>query len=77
MSSDSTGEIYVVTREDGSGVADVSQVENDGGNDGESTPTDSEDGPSPSESDSAAGRWTAGSSMYWVAGALAVRAIVW
>ncbi|RAR11318.1 soluble quino protein glucose dehydrogenase [Stemphylium lycopersici] len=47
MSSDSTGEIYVVTREDGSGVADVSQVENDGGNDGESTPTDSEDGPSP------------------------------
>ena len=62
--------------EDGSGVADVSQAENDGGNDGEPpTPTDS-DGPSPSESDSAAGRWTAGNSMYWVAGALAVRAMV-
>jgi hypothetical protein len=64
MSSDSTGEIYVITKTDGSGIADVSQAGAGGG-----TPTGSV--PKPSESQSMAGmtRWDGGMRRCWLAGA--------
>ena len=75
MSSDFTGEIYVVTKEDGSGVADVSKAAT--GSDG-STPSAAGSGsaPSPSESMAAARRWSVGSGSYWIAGAAVMGAMV-
>jgi hypothetical protein len=73
MSSDSTGEIYVVTKEDGSGVAGVSEVEGGGSTTG---PTESGSAPIPSESTAAARRWTVVGGSYWIAGAAVVGAMV-
>lgn len=75
MTSDSTGEIYVITKEDGSGVADVSQVANDGHS---STPTSSggSSSPSPSAKSGSANRCSVGSSMYWVVCALVASAMI-
>ena len=69
MSSDSTGEIYVITKTDGSGVNDVSRASNSGGNGGGSgTPSGS--APSPSASTgSAKRRWEVSN---WVMGAAAM-----
>jgi hypothetical protein len=72
MSSDSTGEIYVVTKTDGSGVNDVRQVGNGGSGGGSGTGTGS--APVPTES-------TGGSSKlwkcsYWAAGAAVVGGIL-
>jgi hypothetical protein len=73
MSSDSTGEIYVVTKESGSGIADVSEAANDGST---TSSTASGSAPQPSESSSLARRWNVGSGNYWVAGAGAGAALV-
>ena len=68
MSSDSTGEIYVITKTDGSGVNDVRQASYGGGG-GTST------GSAPSAS-SSTGKgvrsWKVSKGSYWVAGAAAV-----
>jgi hypothetical protein len=69
MSSDSTGEIYVITKADGSGIDDVSRAP--GGALG-GTPTGG--APSPSTiAGSAVGRWKM---SYWVAGAAIVGAFL-
>jgi hypothetical protein len=73
MSSDSTGEIHVVTKEDGSGVADVSEAANGGG---AASPTASGSAPMPSWSISAAMRSMGGSWSYWVAGMALVGAMI-
>ncbi|KAL6708481.1 hypothetical protein ACN47E_002744 [Coniothyrium glycines] len=71
MSSDSTGEIYVVTKEDGSGVADVSGASSDG----TSTSTTSS-APSPTGNSGARKTWNVGSGSYLIAGAAFVGAMV-
>ncbi|KAF1835514.1 soluble quino protein glucose dehydrogenase [Decorospora gaudefroyi] len=73
MSSDSTGEIYVITKEDGSGVADVSEAANDGSN---PSPTPSGGAPSPTGTGAAGRRWSVGSGSYWAAGAAMIGAMV-
>jgi hypothetical protein len=73
MSSDSTGEIYVVTKEDGSGVADMSEAANGGG---ATSPTASGSAPMPSGSMSAARSLMGRSLSYWIAGAALVGAMV-
>jgi hypothetical protein len=65
MSSDSTGEIYVVTKTDGSGINDVSRATTGGGS---TTPSGS--APSPSASTGAGTRWEC--SFWAVAGAAMV-----
>jgi hypothetical protein len=65
MSSDSTGEIYMITKSDGSGVADVRQASNVGSGTG-SSPS-----PTPSGSDGVR-RWKVSQGSYWIAGAAAV-----
>lgn len=74
MSSDATGEIYVVTKEDGTGVADVRGASTDGNN-----PSSSGSGSAPSPTGSgtnkAVRRWSVGSGSYWVAGAAVVGAL--
>lgn len=70
MSSDSTGEIFVVTKEDGSGVADVSDVA------GSATATasaSSGQSPVPNVASVVLGRW---SGMYWVAVAVIMSVLV-
>lgn len=57
MSSDSTGEIFVVTKEDGSGVANVNQVSNTSSN---HTPSNNVDG--------AGMTLNVGSLSFWVSG---------
>ena len=42
MSSDSTGEIYMITKTDGSGVKDVRQIANGGSGSGGSAPAPTE-----------------------------------
>lgn len=69
MSSDSTGEIYVITKTDGSGVNDVRQVSGSGS--GSETPTGSAPTPSSSNSKSVK-RWRVSKGSYWVAGAAVV-----
>lgn len=71
FSSDSTGEIYVVTRNDGSGVADVSRAVN---NDG--TPPTPSSAPAPTSTAAGARSYRVGSGGYWVAGVAAVGAMV-
>ncbi|KAF1840796.1 soluble quino protein glucose dehydrogenase [Cucurbitaria berberidis CBS 394.84] len=70
MSSDSTGEIYVVTKLDGTGVADVHERPSNGN----SNPSGSGSAPSPTGSGTskAVRRWRVASGGYWVAGAAAV-----
>lgn len=76
MSSDSTGEIYVLTKADGTGVADVRGASTDG-----SSPSPSSSGSGSAPSPSASGtskavkRWSVGSGSYWVAGAVIVGAL--
>lgn len=65
MSSDSTGEIYVITKTDGSGVNDVSRASSTNGDSG----TPSGTAPSPSASTGSAVRRQISKSSYWVAGA--------
>lgn len=66
MSSDATGEIYVVTKADGSGVADVRQASAGG-----STPSSTTSGSAPSPTSNSASksmmRWNIGSGGYYVA----------
>ncbi|CAG5156862.1 uncharacterized protein ALTATR162_LOCUS4655 [Alternaria atra] len=73
MSSDSTGEIFVVTREDGSGVADVSKTTSDGEG---ASPMASGSAPEPSATTGAAMRWGVGSGGYWAVGAAIVGALL-
>lgn len=75
MSSDSTGEIFVVTREDGSGVADVSEAA-DAANGASASPTGSGSAPQPSETTGTAVRGGVGSGSYWAVGAAVVAALV-
>lgn len=71
MSSDSTGEIYVITKSDGSGVADVKQVQ-------AGTGTPSGAAPSPSASNSKADRLLSkmGKRSYWAVGAAVAGTLV-
>lgn len=73
MSSDSTGEIYVVTKEDGSGVADVSRV---GGEGQASSPTSSGGGSSSGTQSSAVSGLRVRGSVYVAVWALVVGAVV-
>jgi hypothetical protein len=67
MSSDSTGEIYVITKEDGSGVADVTEA--DSAPSGTSTGT----APTSTNTNGAVRRYRSGKTgMFWVVGAAAV-----
>jgi hypothetical protein len=67
MSSDSTGEIYMITKTDGSGVNDVRQVS--GGGSGSNTGS----APSPTASQGAGLRtWKVSQGSFWVAGAAVV-----
>ncbi|KAF2856375.1 soluble quino protein glucose dehydrogenase [Plenodomus tracheiphilus IPT5] len=70
MSSDSTGEIYVVTRDDGSGVADVSRAVN-----GDGTQPTPSSAPAPTSTAAGIRSFRVGSGGYWVAGAAAVGAM--
>ncbi|KAJ4367352.1 hypothetical protein N0V83_006933 [Neocucurbitaria cava] len=74
MSSDSTGEIYVVTKDDGTGVADVQQASSN-----RSSPSSTGSGSAPSSTAGGANRavrkWSAGRGSYWVAGAAVVGAL--
>jgi len=65
MSSDATGEIYVITKDDGSGVADVSEATT-----AEATPSPTVSGsaPSPSKTSGAAIRYSIEGGWYWVVG---------
>ena len=64
MSSDSTGEIFVITKEDGSGVADVRQA-------GTGSPTGSASTPSSTGRSNAAARQNVGWASYCI-GSVAV-----
>lgn len=66
MSSDSTGEIFVVTREDGSGVADVSATAS----------ASSGQSPVPNASGGLMDRWSLGSGVYWVVVAIVMSVLV-
>lgn len=66
MSSDSTGEIYVITKTDGSGINDVSQASSTTGGNG----TPSGTAPSPSASTGSAVKREVGKGSYLVAGAV-------
>jgi hypothetical protein len=66
MSSDSTGEIYVITKTDGSGVSDVRQASTATGG---GTPSGSAPSPSSSNSKASKRRWNVGEGSYWVVGA--------
>lgn len=69
MSSDSTGEIYMITKTDGSGVNDVRQVSTGGSGGG----SDTGNAPAPSSSQGAGvKRWNVGQGSFWVAGAAAI-----
>ncbi|KAH4903227.1 hypothetical protein HBI80_117580 [Parastagonospora nodorum] len=69
MSSDSTGEIYMITKTDGSGVNDVRQVSTGGSNSGSNTGN----APAPSSSQGAGVKsWKVGQGSFWIAGAAAV-----
>lgn len=68
MSSDATGEIYMITKADGSGVADVRQAS---GGSGGGSGTGSSPSPTPSGSDGIR-RWKVSQGSYWIAGAAAV-----
>jgi hypothetical protein len=77
MSSDASGEIYVITKEDGSGVDDVTQVGGSGGlgGSGSGSGTGTGTGAVASASASAGAavlRWEVGMGSYWVAGAAVV-----
>jgi hypothetical protein len=77
MSSDSTGEIYVITKDDGSGVADVSVPATSGTlPNPEGYPTGSGTSPSPSYTAGAGSAWSVGSGSYWAAGAAVVGAMI-
>jgi hypothetical protein len=68
MSSDSTGEIYMVTKTDGSGINDVRQASN-----GSAGGSPSGSSPSPTPSGSGGVRtWKVSQGSYWVAGVAAV-----
>jgi hypothetical protein len=66
MSSDSTGEIYMITKTDGSGINDVRQASNGGSANGSYIGSS----PSPTPSGNAGVRgWKVSHGSYWVAGA--------
>lgn len=72
MSSDSTGEIYVVTKADGSGVADVSRAVAVG----PGASSSSSAAPTPTSGANGGMRqWGVSSGGYWVAGVAAVGAM--
>jgi len=75
MSSDSTGEIFVVTREDGSGIADVSEAADARENE---SPTPSGTGgvSTPTETSGAALNLGVGSGSYLAAGVAVVGALL-
>lgn len=54
FSSDATGEIYVITREDGSGVNSISEVSSNGTSGGGGSGTSTSAAPSPTSSSTAA-----------------------
>ena len=71
MSSDSTGEIYVITKTDGSGIDHVNRAPNGGSGTPGGTPTGG--APSPSATDGAVGKWKL---SYWAAGAAMIAAVL-
>jgi hypothetical protein len=69
FSSDATGEIYVITREDGSGVNSVSQVDNQtNSTNGTGSGTGTSAAPSPTRSSSAAIIKSVGDASFWIVG---------
>jgi hypothetical protein len=70
MSSDSTGEIYIITKTDGSGINDVSRASSTTGGNG----TPSGTAPSSSASTGSAIRRQISKSSYWVAGVVVASA---
>jgi hypothetical protein len=72
FSSDATGEIYVITREDGSGVNSVSQLgsQTNGTNGSAGTGTGTSAAQSPTGSSSAAVRQSLSGASFWVVGAV-------
>ena len=75
MSSDSTGEIFVVTREDGSGIADVSEAADARGNE-RPTPSGTGGVSTPTETSGAALNLVVGSGSYLAAGVAFVGALL-
>lgn len=73
MSSDSTGEIFVVTKEDGSGVADVSDA---AGGASATASVSSVQSPVPNASGDLVDKWSLGSGVYWVVVAFVVSVLV-
>ncbi|CAE7011127.1 hypothetical protein PTNB73_00628 [Pyrenophora teres f. teres] len=73
MSSDSTGEIFVITKEDGSGVADVTEIST-----ARETPSPTVSGsvPSPRKTSGAAIQKTMGCGGYWAIGIAVVLALL-
>ncbi|KAF9695746.1 hypothetical protein EKO04_005910 [Ascochyta lentis] len=73
FSSDATGEIYIITREDGSGVNSVSQLssQTNGTDGGTGTGTGTSAAPSPTGSSGAAVIKSVSSASLWVLGAVA------
>jgi hypothetical protein len=72
FSSDATGEIYVITREDGSGVNTVSEVGSNGTSGGGGSGTGTSAAPSPTGSGSAAVMKSWKDASIWAVGAAAV-----
>ena len=73
FSSDATGEIYVITRKDGSGVNSVSQVssQTNGTDGGSGSGTGTSAAPSPTGSSSAAAVMSLSVASFWLVGAMA------
>lgn len=74
MSSDSTGEIYVLTKEDGSGVADVSRATTANGTN--PSPSQSVSAPKATGGSGGVRAWMVGGAGYLVAGVAVVGALV-
>lgn len=75
FSSDATGEIYVITKEDGSGVNHVSQVGGQNSTNGTGSTTGTSAAPSPSGSSSAATRRWSDARFWGVSAAVAALAL--
>lgn len=72
FSSDATGEIYVITKEDGSGVNNVSQAASNSTSGGSGSSTGTSAAPSPSGSSSAGETKSWKDASVWVVGTAAV-----
>lgn len=76
MSSDSTGEIFVITKEDGSGVNSVSEVASNGTSGGGSSATGTSAAPPPTGTGNAAISQNWQGASIWAIGAAAVALVL-